>query len=221
MPMAGALDEIVQFQIQVADGWIDEAGGLEGRPRLQFVAYFTALNALYWMWGVIDHRETFDQEERQHVMRVLDRISIEELPGPLRNKMLGGLKNEAVLIQSLVEKLGDETANRIVTEQQEFVHFLLVDRQRPIHRMDKRSITDSVGDPKDAKKYLKWLRDPKMGAIKKLQAIASTLYLIRCNLVHGSKVAHVEDGGLVGRSVPPLRAVTEAAIEYTRRCRPE
>ncbi len=215
--MASAVEEIIEFQIQVAQEWIEEVLGLEGHPRLQFVGYFAALNALYWLWAMVDERETLSPEERDTVTTALEQITEAKLPRELRKKMYGGLRNEVVLLQALVEKLGGELAARIVSQHDEYIRFLLVERKRPIHRMDKRSRTDAVGDPNEGKKYFGWLRDSN--AEKKLKALASVLYLIRSNLVHGSKVASVEDTDLVGRSVPPLRSIAEASLEYTRRCR--
>lgn len=215
------LDEITEFQIQVAGGWIDEARGLVDHPRLQFVAYFTALNALYWLWAMAEGRETFSPDEREVVSKALAAIPDERLPDVLRQKMFGGLKNEAVLIQALVEKLGEETARRIISEHADYIRFLHDERRRPVHRMDRRSRRNSAGDPSDGKKYMKWLFDPQADATKKLKAVASTLYLVRCNLMHGSKVAFVEDADLVARSIAPLRGLADSALEYTRQCPPK
>lgn len=221
--MSSAADEIIEFQILVAQGWIDDAATIEDRPQFQFVGYFAALNALYWLWGMLDGCEKFSPVERDRVTAALERIPEGDLSQDLRSRMfggLGGLRNETALLHHLVQKLDPTVARHVLRAHRDYIDFLLVERRRPIHRMDGRSRTESVGDPTEGKKYLRWLGDENADDAKKLKALAGILYLIRCNLVHGSKVAQVEDRGLLGRSVSPLRSITEAALEYTRRFRP-
>lgn len=214
VPMSAPIDEIIEFQIRVSHGWLNEGLAVGARPSFEFVAYFSAVNALYWLWGVLDGQQAFTTEERAHVEELL-----QAAPKELRSKILGrlgGLRNEAALMQALVGKFHPETAKRIVAEHEGYLRFLVEERRRPIHRMDARSVSNGNGDPSEGQKYLRWLSAPDSDASKKLKALAGVLYLIRCNLIHGSKVAHVEDGGLVGRSVPLLRSIAEASLEYTQ-----
>lgn len=44
------------FQLGVANKWIEVAAASERAPVFQFVAYFAAFNALYWLWGELDGR---------------------------------------------------------------------------------------------------------------------------------------------------------------------
>src|SRR6266852_8595763 len=49
------------FQLGVATKWIDVAAS-ERTSIFQFVAYFAAFNALYWLWGEVDGRPPSEKE---------------------------------------------------------------------------------------------------------------------------------------------------------------
>jgi hypothetical protein len=176
--MPREVEEIVRFQIEVADGWIRESREESAHPRLRFIGYFMAFNALYWLWGMLE----------------------------------GTHQSEVARIQALVEELGLDTANRILSRHSSFMGFLI--SRGPIRRMDKRSRTSAAGHPGDGTRFLALLQD--RAPTTKLKGLASILYLIRCNLVHGSKVAHAEGADLVRQSIPPLRSIAEACLEYSR-----
>jgi hypothetical protein len=125
--------------------------------------------------------------------------------------MLHGLPhNEVARIQALMERLGAEAASDILSKQAAYIQFL-IDRG-PIQRMDRRSRTSAAGHTGDGSRYLALLRE--QAATTRLKGLASILYLIRCNLVHGSKVPQDD---LPLRSVPALRSIAEAGLHYTRR----
>ena len=48
-----SVGRIVDFQVKLADRWIDESNDVP--PRFQFIGYFMAFNALYWLWGMLDN----------------------------------------------------------------------------------------------------------------------------------------------------------------------
>ena len=42
------------------------------------------------------------------------------------------------------------------------------------------------------------------------------VYLVRCNLIHGSKTQSGDDQEIIESAVPTLEALVEAAITYTK-----
>jgi hypothetical protein len=58
--------ECAEFQLRVAHGWVEKGAGLRqhGMDCFGFVAYFAALNALYWLWNFLaskKHPKELDQ----------------------------------------------------------------------------------------------------------------------------------------------------------------
>lgn len=208
-----ALDEIVTFQVNVARHWLQGADEVRGQPPFEFVALFAAFNALYWVWGLIDAQQAYTPEERESVRealkgRVSDTLAQRVLGG------LGGMKNEAKLIDHLVAKLPASFAPSFMTEHAEFARHLV--KRGAIARMDKRTPADSVGDPQSGDALLRKLSAQSSSPEIRVQAIAGILYLIRCNLVHGSKISDATDRDLLALSVPPLRSLALAALHATR-----
>jgi hypothetical protein len=48
-----SVGRIVTFQVTLAERWIRESNAVP--PRFQFIGYFMAFNALYWLWGMLDN----------------------------------------------------------------------------------------------------------------------------------------------------------------------
>lgn len=212
-----SLEAITDFQVSVARRWIHEAGSVE-QPHFKFVAYFGAVNALYWLWGMADEQVAFTDDERKLAKAVL-----EKAPATLRNKImsrLGGLHGEAKLIDHLIDRivsaLGADKAANIVIEHADYISFWLRDR-RFLFNMNARDRDNPAGDPRQADKYLRDLEAES--SIVKLKALGGLLYILRCNLVHGSKETQF-DQELIARSVPPLKSLADAALEATTRSRP-
>ena len=51
---------------------------------------------------------------------------------------------------------------------------------------------------------------------ERLRALGNILYLVRSNLVHGSKMDQGDDAEVIAHSAPGLGAILEWAISYTR-----
>ena len=186
---------------------------MKGKPAFEFVAYFSALNALYWLWALRDSDVAFTPEESRQVADALPLASVPKLSPERVVARLSGLRNEGVLIDHLIDRLPDEDCNRLAARNAGFARFLK-DRG-PIYRMDKRSLENSIGDVTEGKKLLAKLSDPRADGKKRVKAMARILYLVRCNLVHGSKMADAQDADLLEQCVPPLRDITSAAIALT------
>lgn len=52
-------------------------------------------------------------------------------------------------------------------------------------------------------------------SVDQLVALGRILYLVRCNLVHGSKAEMGDDEQVIEASVDPLKRLLEKAIELT------
>ena len=115
----------------------------------------------------------------------------------------------------MVESIGEPEATPLLESQNDCVRYL-VDRG-PVYRMDGRTRTKTAGSPRDGRRHLATLVDPSASAAKKAAAMAGILYLIRCNLVHGSKSMSVDDGTLMRRTVPALRAIAQAVLANAER----
>jgi hypothetical protein len=212
--------EIVEYQLEVAHRWLDEATALADRPAVEFIAQFSAFNAVYWLWAALNPEQSFSQVERNAVKTALAGID-EQLRERVIQKLKGGT-SEGKMIAAVVQRLGPDAAAGVLHESADFITYLRAERQRPIHRMDKRSAKDSVGDPREGQRHLRVLGEEAASSIDKVKAVAGALYLIRCNLVHGSKVMHVEreEHVLVRRALPALRSLTRAVVEHCERNRP-
>lgn len=175
---------LVDFQLKVADGWIRESNVVP--MRFQFIGYFMAFNALYWLWSRIDN--------------------VTKPPLGIRE------------IEHLVGKVGENknTATGIIKNNAEFVRLLAEDEERgPIRSMNTRGVNDDLGDDTEGRKQVaRMLKgDPRA----QLKGLAVALYLIRCNLVHGSKLAEEK---LPEMGVAPLLELTTACLDYTKANRP-
>lgn len=188
MPTSTETD-IIEFQKIAASGWLHEGDDLEtvqlySRLKLQFILYFTAFNATYWLWGKF-HPPTKTGEVPQ--------------------------------IQALIERLDGAVVHTILTNHASYIQWLRV-RRTPVLSMKDRTRTDARGSSTRGAVYKRELADPDDKV--KLKALASILYLVRCNLVHGSKRAGDGYGRLVDDGVAPLRAIAEACLDHTKKSPP-
>lgn len=210
--------DLVVFQLNVAGRWMRAARDLPSTtpPQFEFVANFAALNALYWLWGVVHDEQAFSANDRRSIEAALG-----GLPEALRKRVvdrLRGLPGEHKLISNLVAALAPERVASILEdhEVQEGIDYL--QRRGPVQRMDRRELDGVSGDEEEGKKFSKRLRDGE--AVERLNALAQILYLVRCNLVHGSKIINGLDVELLRHSNPPLRRITEACEEMIRKACP-
>lgn len=86
--------------------------------------------------------------------------------------------------------------------------------RRPVQRMDRR-LGPFEGNPNDGNIFKQDLIEGS--SEEKLIALAKILYLVRCNLVHGSKSESGDDYEIIEKSIPPLRVFLEESIAYTRK----
>lgn len=125
----------------------------------------------------------------------------------------GNPAGEEKQIHHVIGMIETPTAKKILRQLTEPIKFFL-DRG-PIQRMDRR-IDDcpSEGGKREGAKWHKRLmaEDP----IEKLKALGSILYLIRSNLVHGSKAESGDDKEIINHAVAALRLIFREALSLTR-----
>lgn len=176
-------DSIVAFQLDAANEWIAAARRISqpGDNKLQFIAYFTALNALYWLWGRLDNVESPEIEVVQH----------------------------------LIERLGERTAKRIVRDERviSFVSYLRRPERGPVRSMQTRTRDDPLGSSVQGSRYHEQLNSGR--ALTRLKALAAILYLVRCNIVHGSKRWTQTDNDLATNGLPVLQLIVEEAFRFS------
>jgi len=214
--MNSELDEIGHFQLSVARHWIKRAEEVRDRPEFEFFAYFSAINALYWLWGLVDGPESskkFSSDEKDIVSNALKAQGVDDLLAEDVVRRMEGT-NDVALLGNLVERLDEDVATELLKTHTESVVHLL--KRGPIRRMDRRSITNAGGSPREGKQYHGKLKNTNLPGRERLRALAAILYLIRCNLVHGSKISDAMDHDLLRLCVPPLRSLAEATYKQTK-----
>lgn len=129
-------------------------------------------------------------------------------------RKVDGLPNapEVRHIGNLISKFSEEDANEILVSASEALTYFR--ERRPIQRMDDRSSRRvATGIQRVGKQARDSLgeRDPKV----RLNALGEILYLIRSNLVHGSKVDSGDDGEVIERSLLILEEISRRSLELT------
>jgi hypothetical protein len=199
------------FQLGVANKWIEVAAS-EHASVFQFVACFAAFNALYWLWGEVDGlpkkaEPDFTKAEIDSAVADLSNIRLQaRVRKTLSRRRPPGERGQ---IRNLVSKLDPAILDRErVKACIKHLH-----ARGPIRDMRSRSQGQEEGDKKEGDKQLTLLGDQNPG--ERLQALAQILYMVRCNLVHGSKEVFI-DVKLLTFCVPLLRALAEGAIVVTQ-----
>jgi hypothetical protein len=206
---------VAEFQLSVARRWIamGDASRTDGQERaFAFVSYFAALNGLYWLWGLVEQQLEFEAREIDEVQQALAAVP-EDLRARVLDNLDPGPRGEARLLQDLVGRFRDNVAHGILADAAVAQSIAFFKARLPVRRMDKRG-RNVDGDPSDGKRYQKRLQDDG-GAVAHLQALAGIIYLVRCNLVHGSKVVDGLDEELLSHSTPPLRLLATEAKDFT------
>jgi len=129
-----------------------------------------------------------------------------------------GETNEGTYIENLLKKFSEPKAQEILDNVPENVDYFI--RRGPVRRMDKRNQKKQLqGDSSEGKKHMKALENYDSPAQKRLQALGQILYLVRCNLVHGSKTISGDDTELIETSFEPLRIILiEVIFMIIRQC---
>ena len=130
----------------------------------------------------------------------------------LRQVLLLLQRIKRALFEHLVTKLGESEASRILAAARNGVEYF--SRRRPIQRMDRRTAPGLEGDPREGRKWQKVLNEGRT-PINRLVALGYILYLVRSNLVHGSKMDAGDDQEIIEAAVRPMEELVASAISFT------
>jgi hypothetical protein len=134
-----------------------------------------------------------------------------KVDGVRRGKQ-GRPPNEVEQIEHLLSK-AEPCAAEVLAGASQCVEYF-ADRQ-PIERMDKRSqVSAREGDAREGRAAGDALRSGS--DTERLGALGKILYIVRSNLVHGSKMDQGDDQDVVEHAVPGLEAILNWAIGHTR-----
>jgi hypothetical protein len=112
-------------------------------------------------------------------------------------------------VENLVRKLRSDDVKELVTALNRTVRFF--EERSPIQRMDRRGPKNPIdGETTEGKKWRERLRHEELP--ERLVALGSILYLVRSNLVHGSKVDSGDDQDIVDHAVPAVKLLLEKSL---------
>jgi hypothetical protein len=156
-------------------------------PFARFVFSFAALKALYFFWSRVDEPRSADGVRRA---------------------------NELEQLEHLVGKLTEAEALRVLGACAVSLRFFR--ERRPIERMDKRRASHvERGDKTEGERFRGQLDAPS--SLDWVRGLASIVYLVRSNLVHGSKMDVGDDEEVVRHATPFLDGLVPEAILAVRR----
>lgn len=215
MPELDKAREIARFQVSIGRKWC-ELATLQTEPALAFSGYFSAFNAIFWLWGYLDDLRSFTPDQVATVLGALSSVDDEELRNSVMSRVRPGLPGDQTLIKRLITKLEAEAVDvitRIMAPAAGGIAVTHMKTRDPIRRMDDRTV-DQDGDPKEGRKHRNKLETGS--AVEHCQALAGISYIARCNLVHGSKAFEIDRPLLVALT-PFLQTLSEESIAYTER----
>lgn len=163
-----------------------DRGATSADAYARFFFYFAGINALYYLWSKVDDV----------------RVRAPEKP-----------PNELGQIEHLLSKVTPSQASALIAAASTSIQFFR--ERRPVERMDKRSSgRPTIGDAGEGRKAREVLLQGSEQAL--VSALGRILYLVRSNLVHGSKMDQGDDERVIINSVPCLQAILEWGITLTR-----
>ncbi|MFH1596995.1 MAG: hypothetical protein ABIG94_11635 [Pseudomonadota bacterium] len=132
----------------------------------------------------------------------------------LWKKIDGISQGEGKQIENLLKKFDRHRAGILLNRIRDSVDYFT--KRRPISRMDRREPSRPYsGDQEEGKKWQGRLID-NSDPLKQVVAMGQILYLIRSNLVHGSKAGSGDDHDIIQASIQPLKIILEEAIQLTQ-----
>lgn len=123
-------------------------------------------------------------------------------------------EGEGKQIENLLNKFDKERAEILLNRIRESVAYF--SKRRPISRMNKREAYRSdIGNQEEGRKWQRQLKEG-LNPLDHIVAIGQILYLIRSNLVHGSKAESGDDHDIIQESIQPLKIFLEETISLTQ-----
>jgi hypothetical protein len=129
----------------------------------------------------------------------------------VRNQQ-GQPAGEEKQVENLIRKFRSSDVAEMVAALKQTMRFFQ-DRS-PIQRMDRRGPRNPIeGEVAEGKRWRDRLGQEKL--LERLVALGSILYLVRSNLVHGSKMDSGDDQDVIQHAVPPVKLLLEKSLIIT------
>jgi len=124
--------------------------------------------------------------------------------------------NEGKHIENLLSKFDEIKAQEMLDKVSNSIDYFC--KRRPIQRMNKRILKDDhyVGDEEEGRSWKNKLQKKELSASKRIIALGHILYLVRSNLVHGSKTESGDDFEIIKNSIEPLKLLLTEALSWTQ-----
>lgn len=183
--------ELAEFQLQIATRWKRRAADATD-PFARFFFLFAGFNALYYLWTQIDGPPAGGEPQ--------EKLSDRQTP------------NESRQIEHLLQRAGGVSGSVLYCARASVDFFR---SRRAIERMDRREPgKPRVGKPREGRSARNKLNAEDEN--EQLCGLGTLLYLVRCNLAHGSKIDQGDDQEVIEHAVPGLEAILGRAIDFTR-----
>jgi hypothetical protein len=125
------------------------------------------------------------------------------------------VEGDANEIKNLLGKFDEATARSIL--DQVHLSVLYFCHRGPVPRMQERTCSNPTPvSVAEGERLRRELGNEGKTAKERLVALAQVIYIVRCNLVHGSRVPG-DDPVTTGTCLEPLRLILKESIEYTRK----
>lgn len=122
---------------------------------------------------------------------------------------------EYKIIEYFLRKFDSIRAEKILQALSKEIRYFI--KREPIQNMKKRNPYNfNEGDPKYGRKWKEML-DKKNNSVDRLVALGEIIYMIRSNLVHGSKTQCGDDEKVIDNSIHPLEALLIESISMTKK----
>ncbi len=131
-------------------------------------------------------------------------------------KTIDGLSGgESRQIENLIKKFSPSEAKEILRGLAPSVNYF--SERRPVQRMDERSSQSQLtGTQKEGRKWQKILIEEGR-PLEQLNALGQIIYIVRSNLVHGSKAESGDDEEVIKSSLAPLEELLTRGISLSQR----
>lgn len=121
-------------------------------------------------------------------------------------------------IQNLLEQFGNSKTKEILDEVKKEVEYFC--QRKPVQKMNRR-IGDKllVGNSDEGIKYQKLLKDVNQSALERVISLGQILYLVRSNLIHGSKEESEsgDDFEIIKSSIKPLKVLLIESLTWSKK----
>ena len=187
--------ELAIFQTNIAKEWLRRSNN-SSDIFAQFYFYFTAFNALYFVWSML---RQFDEYKAK--LKDIEKVN----STPPGSRIIGEVRQIAFLLSQLAAHQQNELIQSL---QPEIEYFL---NRRALNDMGKRNARQREGNSDEGKAANEQLRESASCLI----GLGRIIYLMRCNLVHGSKGGGETDQDLIEVGVKVLREIVPITISLT------